>query len=102
MSAQLSGLTIKGRPISVSELSALVGTTCVLCHADGVATVGVFFPCPDHAAILVAHTIEALGPVQDVAQRVLVYGLCKACLRLGAPIVAEMVEAKLFSAGGMQ
>jgi len=102
MSAQMSGLTIKGRPISVSALGALVGTTCALCHADGVATVGVFFPSPDHAAILVARTVETLGPVRDGAQRVLVYGLCKDCLQLGAPIVAEMVEAKLFSAGGMQ
>ena len=97
---QPSGFNIKGQPVTVDGLLALTGSICFLCHAKGATNVGVFVPNPEHSPTVVANTAEAFGPVREGAQRVIVYGICEECLRLGKPIIAEMVEAKMFAQGG--
>jgi len=71
--------------------------TCTLCQKPDVTNLGMFYPNGAYYGRVVAKTMPVMGLPAIGKSRVIFYGVCDECLRMGRDAVATLVEEKLFS-----
>jgi hypothetical protein len=90
--------TVDGRRLTVEQVGATLDG-CAICHHPKFAEIGMFIPNGSTYSQMIART-WAMGLPAVGNTRIVFYGVCDGCLRMGKDAVAALVEEKLFGPEG--
>ena len=86
--------TIDGRPVTVEQVGATLDG-CAICRRPEFTEIGMFIPNGSTYSQLIARTWAMRLPAVGKT-RIVFYGVCERCLRMGNDAIAALVEEKLF------